>query len=58
MVDDVFDMECSLRASDGLTVRFRPEPPLISGVDSQRQITLRAGEHSTHVIVDITGYYR
>jgi hypothetical protein len=31
---------------------------VISGIDANRQITLRAGANSTHVIVDITGYYR
>ncbi|MGZ4769734.1 MAG: hypothetical protein ACXVLX_13915 [Ilumatobacteraceae bacterium] len=31
---------------------------VISGVDSNRQITLRAGAQSTHIVVDVTGYYR
>jgi hypothetical protein len=41
---------------------FGPDQSLattvISGIDADRQITLRAGAQSTHVAVDITGYYR
>jgi hypothetical protein len=31
---------------------------VISGIDADRQITLRAGVQSTHIAVDVTGYYR
>ncbi len=31
---------------------------VISGLDADRQITLRAGAQYTHIIVDVTGYYR
>ncbi|HSB86011.1 MAG TPA: hypothetical protein VLD86_06880 [Ilumatobacteraceae bacterium] len=31
---------------------------VITGVDSDRQITLRAGSQPTQIIVDVTGYYR
>jgi hypothetical protein len=31
---------------------------VITGVDTDRQITLLAGAQHTHIIVDVTGYYR
>ena len=31
---------------------------VITGLDADRQITLRAGAQYTHIIVDVTGYYR
>ena len=31
---------------------------VISGLDADRQVTLRAGTQYTHIVVDVTGYYR
>ena len=31
---------------------------VITGVDADRQITLSAGAQNTHVVIDVTGYYR
>lgn len=31
---------------------------VITGLDADRQITLRAGSQRTHIIVDVTGYHR
>ena len=31
---------------------------VISGLDGNRQVTLRAGTQYTHIVVDVTGYYR
>jgi hypothetical protein len=31
---------------------------VITGVDADRQIVLRAGEQYTHIVVDVTGFYR